>query len=106
MDLLKDITRELRGGENESSSADGGQSQTTPTARGDSNRRDAPDAAADRSGTPDEPTGDDPSTDQNTEAPDQSTEDVHVCSFCETEFDSSDSVCPECDAEIVLRGER
>lgn len=30
----------------------------------------------------------------------------HLCSFCETEFDASRDVCPECDAEVVLRGTR
>ncbi|WP_433626861.1 hypothetical protein [Halomicrococcus sp. NG-SE-24] len=30
----------------------------------------------------------------------------HVCAFCQTVFDSSERVCPSCDAKIVLRGER
>lgn len=32
--------------------------------------------------------------------------DDHVCAFCQTAFNSNDRVCPTCDAEIVLRGER
>ena len=30
----------------------------------------------------------------------------HVCAFCQTAFDSNDRICPTCDAEIVIRGER
>ena len=30
----------------------------------------------------------------------------HVCAFCQTVFDAGERVCPSCDAEIVLRGER
>ena len=31
----------------------------------------------------------------------------HVCAFCRTSFDAGDrSACPECGAEVVLRGER
>ena len=35
------------------------------------------------------------------------TEANHVCAFCRARFDASDrSACPECEAEVVLRGER
>jgi predicted amidophosphoribosyltransferase len=30
----------------------------------------------------------------------------HVCAFCQTAFDSRERVCPVCNAEIVLRGDR
>lgn len=33
-------------------------------------------------------------------------DDEHVCSFCRTAFDADRRSCPECDAEIVLRGAR
>ncbi|SHK84625.1 hypothetical protein SAMN05444342_2380 [Haladaptatus paucihalophilus DX253] len=35
-----------------------------------------------------------------------STNEDHVCAFCQTAFDSRDRVCPVCDAEIVIRGDR
>lgn len=104
MDLLKDITRELRGGtgtaEGENGSRSGGNSRHAPTARADAGRGDSS-AKDGASAAADEPTeGTDSLSDGD------SLSDVHVCSFCETEFDASSSVCPECDAEIVLRGER
>lgn len=85
MDLLKDITRELRGGD-ESARSDG----QTPRA---STR---PTDAAERA------TGDS-ADDESTASP---RSDTHVCSFCETEFDADREVCPDCDAEIVFRGAR
>lgn len=95
MDLLKDITRELRGGEHASSgggSHGDAQSQTTSTTRSDSGRRRTDDETSDATAGPGESA--------------DGVGDIHVCSFCETEFDASSDVCPECDAEIVLRGDR
>lgn len=93
MDLLKDITRELRG--SEESTRDEGSAGRAP--RGD---------------VADEPTtdspGEFPAGDDSPVAPraDSLSADTHVCSFCETEFDADRRTCPECDAELVLRGER
>ena len=91
MDLLKDITRELRGR---------GETRRDERLQTTNSRRDT-----DRRGS----TGDaDESPDENADAesPDQSRGDEHVCSFCETEFEATRGSCPDCDAKIVFRGER
>ena len=88
MDLLKDITRELRGrGETRRDE----RVQTTANSRREADRRGS-------TGDPDE------SPDEN--ATDRSRGDEHVCPFCETEFEATRGSCPDCDAEIVFRGER
>lgn len=33
-------------------------------------------------------------------------DDEHLCAFCQTGFDASQGACPDCGAEIVLRGRR
>jgi hypothetical protein len=87
MDVLKDITDGLRGSDgNESEESD----QTGTDARRES---------ASRSTTADSPG-------KSTDSTEPTPEDVHVCSFCEAEFDAGRDVCPECDAKIVLRGAR
>jgi hypothetical protein len=94
MDLLKDITRGLRGS-GETARNERGRtaedSRSDPDRRSTTSRSDAP-GSADESG--------------DVESSDGGRGDVHVCSFCETEFDASRDVCPECDAEIVFRGTR
>jgi len=84
MDLLKDI-RELRGGEG-------------------STRDDGPAGRTPHSDAVDQPTTD--ASGGFVADDDAPSDDTHVCSFCETEFDADRRACPECDAEIVLRGER
>lgn len=89
MDLLKDIRRELRGDEY----VTGGEEPTRTDGRTPTTR-----PAHDRVAEP---------TESNTDQPtDRERPDAHVCSFCETEFDAKRGVCPECGAEIVLRGDR
>ncbi|WP_435181858.1 hypothetical protein [Halorussus sp. AFM4] len=86
---LKDITRGLRG-DDEDAPADDETGEATGS-------RSPPSAvASDRH----EPSGDD------TSSAGADREDAHVCPFCETEFDPDRGACPECDAEIVLRGTR
>jgi len=97
MDLLKDITRELRGGD-ESARSDG-QTPKASTRPTDAAERDP---ASERA-TADSTNGDRPTDDESTAS---SRPDTHVCSFCETEFDADRAVCPDCDAEIVFRGVR
>lgn len=111
MDLLKDITDGLRGddGRTRRNGGDG-------TAADDARDRDA--AASDRtasSGRSDDAMDrDGDATDGDGETDDSDAEsasargrdDEHVCSFCQTEFDADRRSCPECDAEIVLRGAR
>jgi len=99
MDLLKDITRELRGG-GESARSDG-QTPTASTQGADAAERDP---ASERA-TTDADSTDCDSTDGDESAASSRT-DTHVCSFCETEFDADREVCPDCDAEIVFRGAR
>ncbi len=97
MDLLKDITSELRGGDktgNDESTTDHEDSERT----GEDNPKRPEDAAADaKPGEQSTPAAADSESGER---------DEHLCSFCETEFDAGRSVCPECDAEIVLRGAR
>lgn len=90
MNFLKDITQGLRGR--------------------DGARRDERTLATDlgrdggRAGSTAE--SDDASGDTHGTATRDQRSDEHVCSFCQTEFDASRGSCPECDAEIVHRGER
>lgn len=88
MDLLKDITRELRGG---GETRRDERRQTTPNSRRDADPQ---------------PSADDADEDATPESTGQDDRDVHVCPFCETEFEATRGSCPDCDAEIVLRGER
>jgi hypothetical protein len=94
MDLLKDITQGLRGSGETHRNERG---RTSGSSRRDRDQRGSTESgdghgSADENGT--------------VEPSDQSREDRHVCSFCEAEFDATRGVCPECDAEIVFRGER
>lgn len=83
MDLLKDLTRELgvRGGHGGTGNADDA-AGSTPEDR-------------DRAPVP----GD-------AESGEASRSDRQVCPFCRTEFEAARGTCPECNAEVVLRGER
>lgn len=92
MDLLKDLTRELRGGDDHTGA--NGRSRTTANVGGGSNRSESAGTSADS-----EPHSTPESSDRNRD-------DEHVCRFCQTEFDAERGTCPECDAEIVLRGDR
>lgn len=87
MDLLKGITRELRTGDT------GANDQQATAGSG----RDGPE----KSGARPESTGEGESASAS-----ERTREEYLCPFCETTFDSSRGVCPECDAEIVLRGQR
>ncbi|WP_157971722.1 hypothetical protein [Halorussus litoreus] len=102
MDLLKDITRELRGddgpsrSDSQSSRSDGGSASDGGRSGG------ATAVRADSTGETTEPNG---ASDDASDT-DSAGDDTHVCSFCETEFDADRRACPDCDAEIVLRGAR
>jgi hypothetical protein len=94
MDLLKDITQGLRGS-GETRRNDRG--RASESSRRDRDRRSSTES------------GDDPASadgNESVESNDESRADEHVCSFCEAEFDASRGVCPDCDAEIIFRGER
>lgn len=93
---LKDITSGLRSGE-EGTRQDERQ-ETTGSRRDDSRSTTggSDDASANRTTT----ASDGPSSAESTR------DDGHVCSFCQNEFDADRGVCPECDAEIVVRGTR
>lgn len=123
MDLLKDITQSLRR-DDESRRSD------RTTARSDGGT--APDedgteaARASRANTDDESTAGNDEPDDHSPSSDATPSDgpadgvrsddratngrsrtgTHVCSFCGAEFDADRRACPECDAEVVLRGER
>lgn len=88
MDLLKGITRELRASDERTGTSD--RSRTTAEAG-----RNRPERTADR-----DPASGSDGADQRARADD------YLCPFCETTFDSDRGVCPECDAEIVMRGDR
>ena len=97
MNLLKGITEELKGSDESARTDDTNQSPTTPGRSPE--RRDAAST----------------STTSETESDSQDDEDVrdgaerddeHVCAFCGTDFAASRGACPDCDAEIVFRGER
>lgn len=122
MDLLKEITSELRGGDESANDDDrtnsdesandertdrDGYSDSTADSATDTESVVRSTTATDDSGAGDDPesTGETPAgTEGNTDASEQ--RDEHLCSFCETEFDADRTVCPECDAEIVVRGAR
>ncbi|WP_135854251.1 hypothetical protein [Halorussus salinus] len=111
MDLLEDIKRELRG-DNEpddgDSAADGADSMLDDAESDDTGTGSGPVARSTTASGPDDESvadGDETRPD-GAAAGDSSQGDDLLCSFCETEFDASRDVCPECDAEIVLRGAR
>lgn len=99
MDLLKDITEGLRGNTETRGTAEARRGD--PGGNSGSSRR-----GSDRRCASED--GDEDGTDEDSAADsgDGNREDQHVCSFCETEFDADRGVCPECDAEIVFRGQR
>lgn len=83
MDLLRDITDGLRGDDQTRRSDESDPATTVPR---------------------DDGSADEPRRDGSTGEPGR--DDEHVCSFCRTAFDADRRSCPECDAEIVLRGSR
>lgn len=97
MDLLKGITRGLRGSD-ESANRETG-SRTT------GNRRTDGGTPADGGDVGSDPT-DAATGGEDAGAAEPGRDDQHVCPFCTTEFDASRGRCPSCDAEIVLRGDR
>jgi hypothetical protein len=106
MDLLKDIRQGLRG-ETETRGNEGG--RASGGSRRDRSRRSSTgssEADEDDEGTSEPSAGEGPGGTETVESGDRSREDGHLCSFCEAEFDASRGVCPECNAEIVFRGER
>lgn len=111
MGLLNDITDELRGDDE----TDRGESEAATNARDDTAADRTPSSSeshdgTDRGETTDRDggtTGRDGETtdgDGGDSVSDRDRDDGHVCSFCQTEFDADRGSCPECDAEIVLRG--
>jgi len=114
MDLLEDIKRELRGerddGDSTASDDDPASADDAGTDTGDAGSGSesvARSTTAAGSGPDGESVaGGDETRPNGATAGDSSQGDDHLCSFCETEFDASRDVCPECDAEIVLRGAR
>jgi len=113
MDLLEDIKRELRGDEpkaDDGDSASDGADSTLDDAESDDGSGTGSEPVA-RSTTASGSDGESVTDGEETQpdgatAGDSSQGNDLLCSFCETEFDASRDVCPECDAEIVLRGAR
>lgn len=110
MGLLDDITDELRGDDE----TDRDESGTATDARDDTAADRTPsssdsDGSTDRdgetAGQDGETTGgEDGDSSGDGDRDDGGRDDGHVCSFCQTEFDADRGSCPECDAELVLRG--
>jgi predicted RNA-binding Zn-ribbon protein involved in translation (DUF1610 family) len=66
--------------------------------------RDDRDASSDtdRSVSDDDP----PASDRDRELSPSDRGDEHVCDFCGADFDASRGRCPDCGAEIIVRGAR
>ena len=96
MDVLKDITDGLRTGDTDETTETTSETDETATTGTDTQRN-----RESRSPQTESPQSADPG-----EYSDSDRGDSHLCSFCETEFDAGRDTCPECDAEIVLRGAR
>ncbi|WP_134671495.1 hypothetical protein [Halorussus marinus] len=83
MDFLNGITEELGG-------------------RGDREAPNDTDRPAPESAPDDQPPTRDPERDSH--ATDR--DDEHVCDFCGSDFEASRGRCPDCGAEIIVRGAR
>ncbi|WP_135827171.1 hypothetical protein [Halorussus ruber] len=117
MDVLKDITDGLRGSDGDESEEsdrtgtdarrEGAARSSTADSAGDSASNSAGDSAGDSgaNGGDSDESGSNASG-KSTSSTESAPEEIHVCSFCETEFDAGRDACPECDAKIVLRGAR
>ncbi|WP_276302360.1 hypothetical protein [Halorussus lipolyticus] len=115
MDVLKDITDGLRRGddaeteedrtpeENRNPEEDRGEDERdeTPETEGAEERKSTTDRAGATADRTDGALAGDSSAPAGFDR-----EEVHVCSFCEAEFDAGRDACPECDAKIVIRGAR
>lgn len=94
MELLKGITEELKGSSERDRASDRDQSRSA-SGRASETRK-----SASKSTTSEAETDSEAQTTQRTR------DDEHVCAFCGTDFAASRGACPDCDAEIVVRGER
>lgn len=91
MDILKDITRGLRGRDEGQRSK---QSRTTIDSQSNRMRRSSANDSNESGGR------------SEGNVSDRGEDDDHVCSFCQTEFEANRGACPDCGAELVLRGDR
>jgi hypothetical protein len=94
MDVLKGITDGLRSGDED------GQEETERAGSVSRRGREASESTGSQKG------GEPPSESDAPETGKRNEDDLHLCSFCEAEFDAGRDSCPECDAKIVLRGAR
>lgn len=104
MDVLKDITDGLRRGD-DAETEENPEENRNPEKDHDEAGPDERESTTDRAGaTADRTDGALAGDDSTPTGFDR--EEVHVCSFCEAEFDAGRDACPECDAKIVIRGAR
>lgn len=92
MDLLKGITEELKGSSEQDRASDRHQSRPNPG-------RTAETREPASTSTTSETEGD-------AQVSERTRDDEHVCAFCGTDFAASRGACPDCSAEIIVRGER
>ncbi|NEU58045.1 hypothetical protein [Halorussus sp. MSC15.2] len=95
---LREITSGLRGGDERTRRDDESGVTAGPECEDDS--RSTTSESCDATPNRSETTSDDSASAERDRSGD------HLCPFCETEFDADRGACPECDAEIVLRGTR
>ncbi|MFC4451510.1 hypothetical protein [Halorussus aquaticus] len=96
---LREITSGLCGGD-ERTRRDDESGTTAGSEREGDGSRSATSESGDTATNRSETTSDDSASSE------QDRDDDYLCPFCETEFDAERGACPECNAEIVLRGTR
>lgn len=100
MDVLKEITDGLRKGDENAQDETEATDSASRQGRESHGSRDSYESTS-------KPSDEGPELERSgSSAGEPNGDDVHVCSFCETEFDAGRETCPECDARIVLRGAR
>ncbi|WP_132058744.1 hypothetical protein [Halorussus amylolyticus] len=95
MDLLKGITEGLQGRGDRDSAGD---RDGKPSSRESSSKTES-DTKSKSSSTA-------KSTATESNRRERARDDEHVCDFCGTDFDANLGACPDCGAEIIVRGRR
>lgn len=93
MNLLKGITEELKGSGKRDSANDRDQSRSA--SRAAETRKPASKSSTSET-----------ESDSGSQTTQRTRDDEHVCAFCGTDFAASRGACPNCDAKIIVRGER
>lgn len=94
MELLKGITRELKGSSEQDRSSD--RDRSRPASGRASETRESASTS----------TTSETESASDSQRTDRTRDDEHVCAFCGTDFAASRGACPDCDAKIIVRGER